>query len=250
MLTGTSDGRHSTRLIPKATPAPGSPPWKNPTSISPAAQARVQDTVFGAPHPHPIHQLVLWAVCFLLCSCHNPACKTAPASAGRPAPFPTHCQGELLKRHLSLSWRASLVLGSGSPPLTMALHIRHPLQLPSLPSCAPLFSPHSCTSTFLLVHECTGSLCLSAFAHATPGPGMFPDPTSISSNLGSSLFSILKVSAAQRGRSKIQRAMYAESRACPYPAATGASERLMAEEGCPGASADAGLKAAVAGGGK
>ena len=54
-LTGTSDCRHSTRLIPKATPAPGSPPWKNPTIISPAAQARVQDTVFGAPHPHPIH---------------------------------------------------------------------------------------------------------------------------------------------------------------------------------------------------
>ena len=32
--------------------------------------------------------------------------------------------------------------------------------------------------------------------------------------------------------------------------ATGASERLVAEEGCPGASADAGLKAALAGGEK
>lgn len=152
------------RAEPQSQPAPGAPPRKSP----PASSQRLgPDVLCGVSHfltiPHPTRQPVPRA---LPAFCHPRSCDGL--SDGLPAPLPTGCQREHLKRHIGPcpSPRGPSPCPWNRKPSPHGGQAQS--DPPPLPSCAPLFSPHSCTPSLLLLHECTGSLCLSAFAHAAP----------------------------------------------------------------------------------
>ena len=198
----------------------------NPTSITPVAQVRVWGTVFGASRfpttPSPIH---------------SRSCGLSDRTSSAPATIQSVSQC----RPLLDSLPGPLTSPGGLPPpldqeassSPWPCISEHPPCLPPLPSCAPLLSAHSHTLILLLMHEYTASVCRSAFVQATPVTGSSPNPTSISSNLSSSLLSSYGTQLPREAGAGSQRAMEAEPRACSYSAGHGNLRKAYGQGGLP-----------------